>query len=347
LTIAFYVSGHGLGHASRDVELIAEMLRLDPHAGIVVRTSAPSWIFGRLTGSRVEVQRCDTDSGMVQLDSLRIDVEESARSAAAFYAGFGRRAESEAALLHSLGARLVVADVPPLACAAAHLAGLPSVLVANFTWDWIYAFYPEFDDIAPGVVVTTGAAYSTATLALRLPICGGFGTVKTGILDVPFIARRSARDPADTRRALGVDTGERLVLSSFGGFGVSLPYERLEAAGLTVLVPPVPPRGGLEHEDLVAAADVVVSKPGFGIVSECVANRTPLLYTSRGRFAEYDVMEAEMPGMLRCRHIGQSDLLEGNWSEGIERLLAQEEPSGRPRVDGAGVAAAAILGLLG
>jgi len=346
LTIAFYVSGHGLGHASRDVELIEEMLRLDPRVRVVVRTSAPSWIFDRLAGSGVEVQRCDTDSGMVQLDSLRIDVEGSARSAAAFYAGFSRRVEAEAALLHSLGTRLVVADVPPLACVAARQAGLPSVLVANFTWDWIYAFYPEFDAMAPGVVATTAAAYSTATLALRLPISGGFESVKT-IVDVPFIARRSRRDRADTRRALGVGPGERLVLSSFGGFGVSLPYERLEEAGLTVLVPPVPPSGGLDHEDLVAAADVVVSKPGFGIVSECVANRTPLLYTSRGRFAEYEVMEAQMPRMLRCRHIVQADLRAGNWRDDIDRLLAQEEPTERPRVDGAAVAAAAILGWLG
>ena len=51
----------------------------------------------------------------------------------------------------------------------------------------------------------------------------------------------------------------------------------------------------LRYEDLVAAADVVVSKPGYGIVSECIANDTALLYTSRGRLIEYDVMVAEMP----------------------------------------------------
>ncbi len=49
------------------------------------------------------------------------------------------------------------------------------------------------------------------------------------------------------------------------------------------------PPAGLLYQDLVAAADVVVSKPGYGIVSECVANGTALLYTSRGRFIEYDL----------------------------------------------------------
>jgi hypothetical protein len=40
---------------------------------------------------------------------------------------------------------------------------------------------------------------------------------------------------------------------------------------------------GLRDEGLVAAVDVVVSKPGFGIIAECIANDTVLLYTSRGR----------------------------------------------------------------
>jgi len=97
----------------------------------------------------------------------------------------------------------------------------------------------------------------------------------------------------------------------------------------------------------VAAADVVVSKPGYGIVSECAANDTALLYTSRGSFAEYDVMLAEMPRLLRCRYLAPEDLLAGDWQEAIEALLAQPRPAGRPRVDGASVAAAIILGRLG
>ena len=56
-------------------------------------------------------------------------------------------------------------------------------------------------------------------------------------------------------------------------------------------------------------------------------------------------MLAEMPRMLRCRHIEQADLLAGNWRDAIEALLAQEEPPERPRVDGASVAASAILGM--
>jgi L-arabinokinase len=93
----------------------------------------------------------------------------------------------------------------------------------------------------------------------------------------------------------------------------------------------------------VAAADVVVTKPGYGIVSECAANDTPLLYTSRGRFVEYEVFVAQMPRILRCRYISQEDLLAGRWADAVDALLAQPAPRERARIDGAGIAAAEIL----
>jgi hypothetical protein len=345
MIIVFYISGHGLGHASRATELVAELLRQRNDLPIVIRTSVRPRLFDRIRGPHVIVEPCETDTGVVQIDSLRPDIEETARCAAAFCRGFDRRVADEADYLRQCGATMVIGDVPPLAVAAAHRAAVPSVVVANFTWDWIYAFYPEFEELAPGVIQTIADGYSHATLALRLPFPGGFESMAGVIQDIPLIARRSRRDRAETRRLLGIDGTRLAVLASFGGYGVDLPYGRVEQSGLMALAPDVPPPA-LRYEDIVAAVDVVVSKPGYGIVSECVANGTPLLYTSRGRFAEYDVMLAEMPQMLRCRYIPREDLLAGRWRDGVEALLAQDEPPERPRVDGAAMAARAIQQLL-
>jgi UDP-N-acetylglucosamine:LPS N-acetylglucosamine transferase len=102
-------------------------------------------------------------------------------------------------------------------------------------------------------------------------------------------------------------------------------------------------RRHLHYEDLVAAADVVVSKPGYGIVSECIANGTSMLYTSRGRFAEHELFVREMPAMLRCRYISPEDLREGRWSEAIASLLEQAPPPTGINTGGADVAAERIL----
>jgi hypothetical protein len=344
MTVVSYVSGHGLGHASRSIELVAELLQERGDLRIVVRTSVRRPAFDRIQCDRVLVEPCETDPGVAQIDSLRLDIEDTARRAAAFYREFDRRVADEADRLRRGGATVVIGDVPPLAIAAAHHAGLPSVVLANFTWDWIYAYYPEFEPLAPGVIHTIAEAYSHATLALRLPLAGGFDSMAGVIRDIPLIARRSTRDRTETRRLLGIDGTRPAVLSSFGSYGVDLPYARVEQSGLMVLAPEVPPPG-LKYEDIVAAVDVVVSKPGYGIVSECVANGTPLLFTSRGRFAEYEVMLAEMPRILRCRHITQDDLLAGRWRDDVDALLAQDASPDSQRVDGAAVAARAILDL--
>jgi hypothetical protein len=341
--IVFYISGHGFGHASRDIEVIDTIAGLEPGIEVTARTTVPAWLFGRAR-TPVDVQPLDTDVGLVQLDSLRFDEPESARRSAEFYRTFDRRLADETRALAALGVDLVVGDIPPLAFAAAERAGVRSVALGNFTWDWIYSIYPAFDKLAPEVIPTIRRAYAQASSALRLPFHGGFEPMAEVTVDIPLITRRSRRDPCDTRRALGVDALRPLVLACFSAYGAPISYDDIRGANdFTLLTVEQLPPHNLLYEDLVAAADVVVSKPGYGIVSECIANDTALLYTSRGRFIEYDVLVAEMPRVLRCREISQEDLFAGRWMEPLTQLLGQPAPVERPRLDGAAVAAAAIL----
>ena len=105
-------------------------------------------------------------------------------------------------------------------------------------------------------------------------------------------------------------------------------------------------QAGYRYEDLVRAADVVVTKPGYGIVAEAIANDTAILYTSRGRFAEYDVLVQNMPRFVRCRFIDQADLLAGRWRGHLDRLLDQPPPAEVAVTDGAQVASGVILDYL-
>lgn len=365
--VVFYTSSHGLGHVTRDIEVIHALRGRLPNVTVVMRTSVPEAFVTAASRAPIAVQRAVTDTGMAQIDSLEIDEAETARRAAGFYEEFADRVATEAAVLRRLGARVVVGDVPPLAFAAAARAGVPSVALANFTWDWIYAAAPGFESRAPGVLATIRDAYATATRALRLPMHGGFEPMAGVVRDIPLVARRSARDRNEIRRSVGLAYAQLVVLASFGGHGLDLPFgdiarqrrftlvltegensnaaERLHdshlrhfsAAQLTTL--------GVRYEDLVASADVVVSKPGYGIVSECIANGTALLYTSRSRFVEQDVLVREMPRVLRCRHITPDALRAGEWADAVDTLVAQPPPPDRLAIDGADVAAAEIAAI--
>ena len=56
-----------------------------------------------------------------------------------------------------------------------------------------------------------------------------------------------------------------------------------------------------------------MTKPGYGIISECIANRTAIVYTARGRFAEYEVLVGEMPKYLRAQYLDQQSVKAGRW----------------------------------
>jgi L-arabinokinase len=314
---------------------------------VIVKTSAPAWLFETIPGTSVSVVPFEADTGITQHDSVSMDERDSLRRAVEFYEDFEAAADREADDLRRNGATVVIGDTPPLAHAAAARAYLPSIAISNFTWDWIYEGYASFRTEAPDVIEKIRHAYALATLALRLPMHGGFECMAAVTVDIPFIARRSTRDPADTRRRLGVPDDRPFVLASFGAYGLDAEFQDIaRAQHLTVLAPRAQLEGGVVYPDAVAAADLVISKPGYGIVSECVAGNTPLLYTSRGRFVEYDVFVAEMPRVLRCRFIPQEDLLAGRWRPHIDALLGQPPPPEHPRIDGAIVAAKAILDLV-
>ena len=355
MNVAFYISGHGFGHASRQVEIINAFAARCPDSAILVRSTAARWLLERTIRAPFELVADPTDTGVIQIDSLHLDAAATISAARDFYSTLDARAEAEAAWLRAKDAALVISDAPPLACAAAACAGIPSIVVSNFTWDWIYQAYAEHLHVAPDLIDTIQRAYRHAEAAWRLPMHGGFETflgapwlaeapAARRRLDVPFVARHSSSTSEQTRGRVGLPQDKCLVLPSFGGYGVD---------GLDLSAVDLPPgwemvRGleqaeiydaGLSYQDLVRAVDVVITKPGYGIVSECLANDTPLVYTSRGRFAEYDILVQEMPTYLRCAYLDQDALMDGRWRAAIERACNAPPPPKRPRTDGAAVVA--------
>jgi len=348
VSVVFYISGHGFGHASRSIEIINALIDRKPHLRVFIRSSVASWLVERTAHRNVTLSPAEVDTGIVQIDSLNLDAPESIRRAGAFMSTIDRRVEREVAFLREHGAVLTISDLPALGIAAGRAAGLPALASGNFTWDWIYEHYDGGARVAQHI----GDIYSQTSLALRMPMWGGFATMPK-VWDIPFVARRSTRDPGEIRTALGIPLDRRVVLTSFGGYGLEgLNVDVLRSLrDYHVLLPGMIDESamydrGYRYEDLVHAVDVVVTKPGYGIISECIANDTALLYTSRGDFREYQVLVETMPEYLRCEFIGHADLFSGNWVPYLDRLLAQAVPP-KPPVDGADAVADILLEILG
>jgi UDP:flavonoid glycosyltransferase YjiC (YdhE family) len=168
---------------------------------------------------------------------------------------------------------------------------------------------------------------------------------------IGFVARRPRVGREEARRRLGLD-GRPAILISFGGIGLPgltpavlsredglrfLHPEELEADRLQAL--------GLYYPDVIGAVDAVVTKPGYGIVTDAIGAGTPIVYTERGDFPEYPILVAEMPRHLACVHVGNDDLRHGRIGEAIRQVLAMKMPP-PPPLDGADRAASRLLALL-
>jgi hypothetical protein len=362
--VVFYISGHGFGHASREIEIINAVGARLPSWDIVVRSAVPRWLFDRTATAAVTLIDAPCDTGVVQIDSVRLDEQTTIRNAAAFYAKLPALVEEEVVHLRRHDARLVISDAPPLACAAAAADGIPSIVISNFTWDWIYQAYAEPLASHQELIPTIQDAYRQASAAWRLPLHGGFETFRD-IVDLPFVARHATFAREDVRQRLGLPLDARLAIGSFGGYGLNGfdPGDLDCMEGWHVVLtgreaPASLPQcvtfmhenavydAGMRYEDLVAAVDVVVTKPGYGIISECIANHTAMLYTSRGKFPEYDVMVDQMPRYLRCEYIDLASLLAGRWRESLDHVIEKAPPPERPATNGAHVVAEMVAGLL-
>jgi UDP:flavonoid glycosyltransferase YjiC (YdhE family) len=356
-TVALAVSGHGFGHAVRSAEVARALLQRG--ARVMLRTDAPRWLFP----AEVECLPAPgwpLDVGVAQHDGLDLDVDETRRRWRSFAKHFQDHASSEADLLGEQRVDVVLGDVPPLAFAAAAQAGIPNVALANFGWDWIYSAWPDFDQ----PVAYVQAGYACADLLFRLPLHSATPEAFpafTTIDDVPLIARVAQRSRADVRREIGLPDDARAVLLSFGGFTAhGLDVEALGARPdyTFVLTPPLSRNGPdlpknvlslgeqpADYVSLLGACDVVVTKPGYGIVADCLANRVAVLFTDRGPFREYDVLAEALPTLGRARYIPRADLLAGRLGQHLDALLQTPARWTEQPMNGAEVVAERLLAL--
>jgi L-arabinokinase len=355
-----YVTSHGYGHVTRAVEVLRVLGTLEASLPRIVVTAAPPRLVRGVLGESVALREEECDVGLEQRGALVVDEAASLERWRAFMQSWDARVEREAAWLRGVGARLVLGDVPPLAFAAAARAGVPGVALANFSWDWVYRHMAARRTAFAEAAEWAAAAYRRATLLLRLPFAGDL-SVFPRIEDVPLVARQPSVSRAEARRRLGLDSA-RTVLWSFGGHGwEAFDFSALAPLGgfrflVTDEVRDAPPnvtaidlralsRLGLGYVDLVAAADVVATKLGYGIVSDALAARTAMVYTDRGDFPEYPILVREAERLLPAVYVSNAELLGGRIAAALETALSRPWPT-PPALNGAEIAARRLLAML-
>lgn len=355
--ILFYVSGHGFGHATRAVALLRALRAQRPGLKVAVVSDAPSWIFTDAIPG-ISCFKANVDPGMIQLNGLDIDLPRSLAAHERFVARWKRSVEVERRRLSRLKPALVVGDIPPLAFAAAAAAGVPSVGIANFSWDWILSRYSARQPRWKPIVQQYATAYGQAGELFRLPLSPNAFSAFRKVTNVPLLVNRRRIKKKEMRRMLGIAAADRrpLILITFGGFG-SGPLRAGQGdampdflfagfgpkpGGLNADWISLPRRLKFPHVNVLAACDAVIGKPGYGTFAEVLAQRRPLLYLPRQQFAESPVLAEWINRHGVARPISRGRFYSGRWRPDLEALLSQKDSWSDLPLNGAEVIAARL-----
>jgi len=338
LSIAYYISAHGYGHGVRSCSIIRAVNALYPQVTVHIISDLPPAFVSHLTDpARNPFRRASFDAGMVQQDSIRVDIDATLVRIEQLYSQRPELVAQEVAYLKQNAIALVVADIPALPIESAALLGIPRLAVGNFGWDWIYSDFLSRDPRWEPIVDVFREEYAKTDLLLRLPFCEEM-KVFPRVEDIPLVASPGHCRRMEISNLTGCDPRKRWVLLSFTTLswnedaldvvGRIEDYEFFTVRPLQWRRRNIHPldRERVTFSDVVASVDAVVSKPGYGIVSDCIVNQKPLIYAERSDFLEYEILEAAIRRYLKHAHIPATDLYGGNLRECLDRIWENPDP---------------------
>lgn len=318
--IAWFVTAHGYGHAARScavMNALSEQLK-DVHFNVF--TTIPDWFFSNSLQGSYTYYRQTTDVGLVQITPFEVDLTATIESLRGFFPVSDTLSKELAEKLKVLDCRLVVSDISPLGIEVAHKAGLPSVLVENFTWDWIYAAYLDHRPRLKQYIDYLSQVYESVGVHIQTdPICAP----KRVDLTASPACRKPRTNAAQVRKALNIPTDSQLTVVTLGGIPYKFRFSDVspDKGDIFVLVPGgadsmvrdgglilLPTHSDFYHPDLIYAADAVIGKAGYSTLAEVYCSGVPFGYIKRRGYRESAVLEAYVEQHIPCLQIAKEDL---------------------------------------
>lgn len=324
------VSPHGYGHGAITLPVLDALLRRRPGCRLaLVGGPLKDWVAQRLRVPLALHDRAIADVGMVNADSNTVLPEESLARYRALFSRFEDAVAAEMDRQRRFGADLVVANVGFVPLEAARRLGVPAVALAPFHWGQILAAYCDAPDIVERMTAIYAGCDAFIQTAPFVPMPDLANAVQVGPVSHTGRARRD-----ELLAALGWEAGHRLGLVAMGGIGGSLPVERWpRLPGWTLIVcgpdtaanhPDIVAGDALplSFTDLVASVDVVLTKPGYGTVTEAACAGTPILYRERNDWPETPHMMGWARSHVPVAEITADEYQAGDL-EGKLRMLSQ------------------------
>ncbi|MDZ4200489.1 MAG: hypothetical protein U1E27_14535 [Kiritimatiellia bacterium] len=354
-TLVYYITSHGHGHAARSCELLCALHARAPDLRLRVVTRVdPAFLELRLAGIPVEISRRSHDTGLVQRDSVRSDPEATLEPALNLVRNRAALVREETDFLRNCGASVVVTDIPSIPLEAAAEVAIPGFGVGNFSWNWIYEAYAREDPRWVPVVRMYEEGYRRAEGAIRLPFHEPMNAFRS-VWDTPLFAKPGRNRRAEMAARAGCPLEARWVLVGLSSLHWSPEALRRISALRDHVFWTVRPLEWVAphffaadpHEfpfcDVLASCDLLLTKPGFGVVSESIVNAKPIVHARREAFAEAPLLEDGIRRFLKHAPLDLPDLYAGRIGKALQAAMDAPHPPETLEAGGEIIAADRIL----
>ncbi len=350
------ISAHGLGHLAQTAPVLDALRLLLPGLRLTLRSSLPrARLAARIAGEFAHIEQA-SDFGFVMQSAVDVDCAASAARYREFHADWQQRVLEDAVWLRRHGVDALLCNAAYLPLAAAAEAGIPAVGMSSLNWADMYAHYLGGEPGAAEIHGQIFAAYNAAQCFLRLTPGMPMAEFRHRI-DIAPVARVGRADRAYFSRVLGLDESKRWLLVAMGGMDFPIDFAAwpslagacwlLQGAGRPArddqhFFDPGEPR----FSDLLASADAVITKPGYGTFVEAACAGTPMLYLERDDWLETSHFAHWLAQHARAVELRRDKLLAGDFMSELEGLWARPAPP-PPPPDGGGQAARQLAGIFG
>lgn len=335
MRLAVFITPHGFGHAARACAVMDAIHQREKNSFFDIFTRVPRWFFeDSLPGGCFRYHEHITDIGLVQASPLTADLDATLEKLPAFIPFSPDVLNSLGDTVTQLGCRVVICDVSPLGIAVAQAAGLPSVLIENFTWDWIYADYVKTHPGFQPIIDQLDRVYRSATVHIQTdPVC----RVRPETIRLGPISRHHRSSRQRMRARLNCDRA-RVVLVTMGGIATRHPFtaQLKKRPDIHFILPQeiarpmrernlihLPQHSGYYHPDLIQAADAVVGKAGYSTLAEVCHAGKPFAYITRDGFRESRVLGDYADRYAAGMEIPASEFDSAGWVAQLDRLLGR------------------------
>lgn len=297
-TIAYYISDYGYGHATRSTAIVRELLKQNETVKIII---CHSFALRFLQQSfrhepRVTFREVATDVGYVlKENSLEPDVEVLNENVSFYVSEFPAKLDQEMIFMKEKNVSFVISDISPLGIAGAAALNIPSLGLSNFTWYTAYEGLIEERLLSFLYEQYKQMTYHFSLACSNEPHWGieenqRFGFYSRKIDDYEVQRIRKKIDPVGKSHIIYFGLGMKVDIRTLSELPIwqSPNCRFIVSSNVNVNHPNVYhiPTNAAETQYYVAAADLVLTKAGWGTVSEAVCAGVPLLITNRSSMKE-------------------------------------------------------------